>query len=82
MEENENVNPESLQEQEVEEVESSTTEETEEQLSEPTEEEQGVVENQVPYDRFKEVNDEKNYWALLLFPYYLQNYPEYLNNIS
>ncbi len=45
-------------------VDSSTTEEEQEQeVSEPTEETQGTSEeNRVPYDRFKEVNDEKNYW--------------------
>ena len=49
--------------QEVENVESSTTEQEQEVVSEPTEEEQGTTEeNRVPYDRFKEVNDEKNYW--------------------
>jgi len=52
---------ESSPETEVEDVESSTTEE---QIvdSEPTEEQGTTEEGRVPYDRFKEVNDEKNYW--------------------
>jgi hypothetical protein len=43
-------------------VESSTTEEEQVVDSEPTEEQGTTEENRVPYDRFKEVNDEKNYW--------------------
>jgi len=49
--------------QEVEEVESSTTDQEQTVDTESTVEEEGTTdENRVPYDRFKEVNDEKNYW--------------------
>jgi len=42
-------------------VDSSPQTEEQPAVSEPTEE-QGAAEQRVPYDRFKEVNDEKKYW--------------------
>jgi len=55
------VEQESSPVEDVEVEDSSTQEEEQAEVAEPTAE-QGTQEQNVPYDRFKEVNEEKNYW--------------------